>query len=80
MARLRCTMGVDSAGTARSLLTSAEVRAFGSVRPLLGRSTEKNGLKSTTFSSVRKIKKVFRAEMRLALVRCDILFCRAVSR
>ncbi len=74
MARLRLMMGEETAGTARSLLISVEVSAFGSVRPLLGKSTEKNGLRSTTFSSQRKIKKVFSAEIRRALVRCEILF------
>ena len=61
-------------GGVSNRLTSSRERAFGSVRPLLGRSIIAKGFRLTIFCRARKEKKVFRAEIRRALLRFEIDF------
>jgi hypothetical protein len=56
-----------------SWLTSARLRAFGSILPLFGRSTVEKGLCAICLLMVRKVKKLLSVEIRLALLRLDTL-------
>jgi len=80
MALSRREKGVILSGGASSSRTSSRDRAFGKVLPLLGRSIIVKGFCLTIFRAVRKEKKDFRAETRLALLRFEIAFCRQCCR
>lgn len=69
MAKLRRISGEETAGGVSSKVTSSTVRALGRVCPLLGRSMPEKGLRVTWPPVARKAKKVFKAEIRLALER-----------
>jgi len=80
MALSRWVKGVTFAGGASSLFTSFRDRAFGSVRPLFGRSIMAKGFCLTIFCRARKEKNDFRAETRRALLRFEIYFWLQCSR
>jgi len=80
MALSRRMNGDTFAGGASNCLTSSRERALGRVRPVLGRSIIAKGFCLTIPRSIKKEKKFFRAETRLALLRLEMDFFLQCSR